>query len=48
MLDTEGLHDVEKNSNNDLELFVLALLLSNTFIYNAIGAFGQETVDQLQ
>ena len=49
LLDTEGLHDVEKeNTGSDIELFVLALMLCNHFVYNAQGAFGSETIEQLQ
>ncbi|XP_008583407.1 PREDICTED: interferon-induced guanylate-binding protein 2 [Galeopterus variegatus] len=48
LLDTEGLGDVEKGDNqNDSWIFALAVLLSNTFIYNSMGTINQEAMDQL-
>ena len=36
-IDTEGLGDVEKEQNNDVRIFMLAILLSSHIIYNCIG-----------
>ncbi|XP_062960960.1 guanylate-binding protein 2 [Cynocephalus volans] len=48
LLDTEGLGDVEKGDNqNDSWIFALAVLLSNTFIYNSMGTINQQAMDQL-
>ncbi|XP_054663962.1 guanylate-binding protein 1-like isoform X1 [Grus americana] len=48
LLDTEGLGDVEKgDSKNDTWIFVLAVLLSSTLIYNSKGTIDQQAMDQL-
>lgn len=48
LLDTEGLGDIEKGSNeNDSWIFALAILLSSTFVYNSIGTITQQAMDQL-
>ncbi|XP_016285323.1 guanylate-binding protein 1-like [Monodelphis domestica] len=48
LLDTEGLGDVEKGDNtNDTWIFVLALLLSSTFVYNSMGTINQQAMDEL-
>ncbi|XP_077192888.1 guanylate-binding protein 3-like isoform X2 [Paroedura picta] len=48
LLDTEGLGDVEKgDSQNDSWIFVLAVLLSSTLVYNSIGTIDQHAMDQL-
>ena len=49
LLDTEGLHDVEKNDEtHDMKLFSLALLLSNCLVYNAQGTLDDILIQQLQ
>uniref|UniRef100_A0A8D0EXI1 Guanylate binding protein family member 6 n=1 Tax=Strix occidentalis caurina TaxID=311401 RepID=A0A8D0EXI1_STROC len=45
LLDTEGLGDVEKN---DTWIFVLAILLASTIIYNSKGTIDQPAMEQLQ
>uniref|UniRef100_A0A8B9BKP1 GB1/RHD3-type G domain-containing protein n=1 Tax=Anser brachyrhynchus TaxID=132585 RepID=A0A8B9BKP1_9AVES len=45
LLDTEGLGDTEKN---DTWIFVLAVLLSSTLIYNSKGTIDQQALDNLQ
>ncbi|CAK6441314.1 unnamed protein product [Pipistrellus nathusii] len=48
LLDTEGLGNVEKNSNkSDSWIFALAILLSSTFVYNSMGTINQQAMDQL-
>uniref|UniRef100_A0A8C3WSA1 Guanylate binding protein 5 n=1 Tax=Catagonus wagneri TaxID=51154 RepID=A0A8C3WSA1_9CETA len=48
LLDTEGLGDVEKGDNkNDSQICVLALLLSNTFVYNTMNKIDQRAIDLL-
>ncbi|XP_038600958.1 guanylate-binding protein 1-like [Tachyglossus aculeatus] len=48
LLDTEGLGDVEKgNPKNDTWIFVLAVLLSSTLVYNSMGTINQQAMDQL-
>ena len=49
LLDTEGLHDVEKgDETHDMKLFSLALLLSNCLVYNAVGTLDDVIIQQLQ
>ncbi|XP_008072381.1 guanylate-binding protein 6-like [Carlito syrichta] len=48
LLDTEGLGDVEKgNPKNDSWIFVLAVLLSSTFVYNSMGTINHQALEQL-
>ncbi|XP_061875863.1 guanylate-binding protein 1-like [Colius striatus] len=48
LLDTEGLGDVEKgDTQNDMWIFVLAVLLSSTLIYNSKGTIDQQAMEQL-
>uniref|UniRef100_A0A8B9BL75 GB1/RHD3-type G domain-containing protein n=1 Tax=Anser brachyrhynchus TaxID=132585 RepID=A0A8B9BL75_9AVES len=49
LLDTEGLGDTEKgDTKNDTWIFVLAVLLSSTLIYNSKGTIDQQALDNLQ
>ena len=36
-IDTEGLGDTEKESNNDVRIFMFAMLISSHLIYNCSG-----------
>ncbi|XP_028919992.1 guanylate-binding protein 1-like [Ornithorhynchus anatinus] len=48
LLDTEGLGDVEKgNPKNETWIFILAVLLSSTLVYNSVGTINQQAMDQL-
>ncbi|XP_074786104.1 guanylate-binding protein 7-like [Athene noctua] len=48
LLDTEGLGDVEKgDTKNDTWIFVLAMLLASTVIYNSKGTIDQAAMEQL-
>ncbi|XP_052530392.1 guanylate-binding protein 1-like [Tympanuchus pallidicinctus] len=48
LLDTEGLGDVEKgDTKNDTWIFVLAVLLSSTLIYNGKGTIDQQALENL-
>ncbi|XP_065765413.1 guanylate-binding protein 5-like isoform X2 [Muntiacus reevesi] len=48
LLDTEGLGDVEKgDKTNDTHIFVLALLLSSTFVYNTMNKIDHEAINLL-
>ncbi|XP_033014167.1 guanylate-binding protein 1-like [Lacerta agilis] len=48
LLDTEGLGDVQKgNTQNDLWIFALAILLSSTLVYNSIGTIDQNALENL-
>ncbi|XP_021238693.1 guanylate-binding protein 2-like [Numida meleagris] len=48
LLDTEGLGDMEKgDTKNDAWIFVLAVLLSSTLIYNSRGTIDQQALENL-
>jgi hypothetical protein len=38
IIDTEGLGDTEKDQDNDVRIFSLAILMSSCFVYNSKGA----------
>lgn len=37
IMDTEGLGALDEDSNHDVRIFSLAILLSSYFIYNSVG-----------
>uniref|UniRef100_A0A8C9QMU9 GB1/RHD3-type G domain-containing protein n=1 Tax=Spermophilus dauricus TaxID=99837 RepID=A0A8C9QMU9_SPEDA len=48
LLDTEGLGDMEKGDpKNDSWIFVLAVLLSSTFVYKSMGTINHQALEQL-
>ncbi|XP_006899026.1 PREDICTED: guanylate-binding protein 4-like [Elephantulus edwardii] len=48
LLDTEGFGDVEKGDlKNDSWIFVLAVLLSSTFVYNSMCTINHQALEQL-
>jgi len=44
VIDTEGLGDTEKEQNNDVRIFMLAVLLSSHIIYNCTGVIDNDTI----
>ena len=38
VIDTEGLGALDEESNHDVKIFCLAVLLSTIFIYNSVGS----------
>lgn len=42
LIDTEGIGSVEEDTNHDVKVFLLAMLMSSYFIYNSVG-----TIDDL-
>ncbi len=40
VIDTEGLGDTDKEQDNDVRIFSLAILMSSYFVYNYTGAIG--------
>ena len=49
LLDTEGLHDAERNNAmQDMQIFSLALLLSSCCIYNVVGTIDEVLIKQLK
>ncbi len=47
IIDTEGLGDTEKDVNNDVRIFMFALLLSSHFIFNGKSVIDSEMIQQL-
>lgn len=45
VVDTEGLGDTEKDQNNDVRIFSLAILMSSYFVYNCKGTIDQGSLD---
>ena len=37
LIDTEGIGSVEEDTNHDVKIFLLAMLMSSYFIYNSVG-----------
>ena len=46
-VDTEGLGDVEKENNNDVRIFMFAMLISSHLIYNCTGVIDGGMIQQL-
>jgi len=47
VLDTEGLGALDEDSNHDVRIFSLAILLSSFFIYNSVGSIDENALNQL-
>ena len=47
VLDTEGLGALDEDSNHDVRIFSLAILLSSFFIYNSVGSIDENALQQL-
>lgn len=47
MLDTEGLGALDEDSNHDVRIFSLAILLSSFFIYNSVGSIDENALSSL-
>lgn len=47
VLDTEGLGALDEDSNHDVRIFSLAILLSSFFIYNSVGSIDENALSQL-
>ena len=47
VLDTEGLGALDEDSNHDVRIFSLAILLSSFFIYNSTGSIDENALQQL-
>ncbi|MBZ3891680.1 Guanylate-binding protein 1 [Sciurus carolinensis] len=45
---TQIFPDFQGNNQNDCWIFALAILLSSTFVYNSMGSFNQQVINQLQ
>ena len=47
VLDTEGLGALDEDSNHDVRIFSLAILLSSYFIYNSVGSIDENALQNL-
>jgi hypothetical protein len=47
VLDTEGLGALDEDSNHDVRIFSLAILLASFFIYNSVGSIDENALNQL-
>jgi hypothetical protein len=47
VLDTEGLGALDEDSNHDVRIFSLAILLASFFIYNSVGSIDENALQQL-
>ena len=47
VVDSEGLGALDEDSNHDVRIFSLAILLSSYFIYNSVGSIDENAVQNL-
>ncbi len=47
VLDTEGLGAPDEDSNHDVRIFSLAILISSSFIYNSVGSIDENALSNL-
>jgi hypothetical protein len=47
VIDTEGLGALDEESNHDMKIFCLSVLLSTTFIYNSFGNIDENALQTL-
>lgn len=47
VLDTEGLGALDEDSNHDVRIFSLAILISSYFIYNSVGSIDENALSSL-
>ena len=47
VVDTEGLAALDEDSNHDIRIFSLALLLSSYFIYNSQGSIDENALQNM-
>lgn len=47
VLDTEGLGALDEDSNHDVRIFSLAILISSYFIYNSVGSIDENALSNL-
>ena len=46
-MDTEGLGALDEDSNHDVRIFSLAILISSFFIYNSVGSIDENALSNL-
>lgn len=47
VIDSEGLGALDEDSNHDVRIFSLAILLSSYFIYNSVGSIDEQALQNL-
>jgi len=47
VVDTEGLGALNEDSNHDVRVFSLAILLSSFFVYNSVGSIDENALQNL-
>ena len=47
LIDTEGFGALDTDSNHDIRIFTLAILLSSYFIYNSVGGIDESAIQNL-
>ena len=47
LIDTEGFGALDADSNHDIRIFTLAILLSSYFIYNSVGGIDESAIQHL-
>lgn len=47
VLDTQGFGGIDSSDNIDYQIFMMAILLSSTMIYNSIGMIDEQTLNGL-
>ena len=47
LIDTEGLHSVDRYTDLDSKIFTLSILLSSVFIFNTIGHITENSIEEL-
>ena len=47
VIDTEGLGALDEDSNHDVRIFSLAILISSYFIYNSVGSIDENALSNL-
>lgn len=47
VMDTEGLGALDEDSNHDVRIFSLAILISSFFIYNSVGSIDENALSNL-
>ena len=46
-MDTEGLGALDEDSNHDVRIFSLAILISSYFLYNSVGSIDENALQNL-
>lgn len=47
LIDTEGLHSVDRHTDLDSKIFTLSILLSSVFIFNSLGHITESSIEEL-